>query len=67
MAKPIKKAIQQKIAKPSIILILIDSVNFGITSTYVENTLSVAFFLSAIQDHLHIRGEYSSQHMLNNT
>ncbi len=29
-----------------------------ITSTYVENTTNLAFFLQDFWDHLHIRGEY---------
>ena len=33
--------------------------NVGITSTYVENTQYRYYVFLAIQDHLHIRGEYS--------
>ena len=38
-----------------------DIVSLGvsrITSTYVENTLALGNWLDAVQDHLHIRGEY---------
>ncbi|MBI1708182.1 hypothetical protein HYQ56_1163 [Lactobacillus crispatus] len=31
---------------------------YGITSTYVENTLALKFMARHHQDHLHIRGEY---------
>ena len=31
---------------------------YGITSTYVENTLTSLWTISKLQDHLHIRGEY---------
>ena len=33
----------------------------GITSTYVENTLTSTLLFLATKDHLHIRGEYSSE------
>ncbi|MBI1699757.1 hypothetical protein HYQ59_1103 [Lactobacillus crispatus] len=35
-----------------------DFKNIGITSTYVENTWSALGLLVAVEDHLHIRGEY---------
>ena len=34
---------------------------FGITSTYVENTVSGSIGCGLSGDHLHIRGEYSKQ------
>ena len=34
--------------------------NGRITSTYVENTLTVVYLLRIIKDHLHIRGENSN-------
>ena len=37
------------------------TLNNRITSTYVENTLKQFGPLAKIQDHLHMRGEYSKQ------
>ena len=33
-------------------------VQYGITSTYVENTYNVDGNIAVVEDHLHIRGEY---------
>ena len=38
--------------------------DFGITSTYVENTLLVFLFPWCSRDHLHIRGEYSNSNLI---
>ena len=37
---------------------------YRITSTYVENTCSILIHFSVFWDHLHIRGEYLLQHLL---
>ena len=34
-------------------------VQYGITSTYVENTYNVDGNIAVVEDHLHIRGEYN--------
>ena len=37
--------------------------DLGITSTYVENTLEAISKTDSVEDHLHIRGEYSPSNM----